>query len=109
MKKPYVTNLLVATVLIAAGLYSYFSNENRPPTALIAPVLGLILIALTPAMKKENKVVAHIVVLLTLLFGIISMTMAIGARKIEDPVKKDRRIAVFTAMSIACFAGTGLY
>jgi hypothetical protein len=67
--KPYIANLLNAAVLIAMGLWGYFSNdpEVRSMTALIAPAFGVIFLLCTPLLKKENNAVAHIVVLLTLL------------------------------------------
>jgi hypothetical protein len=67
--KPYIANLLNAAVLIGMGLWGYFSNEpaDRSMTALIAPAFGVIFLLCTPLLKKENKAVAHIVVLLTLL------------------------------------------
>jgi len=67
--KPYIANLINAAALICLGLWGYFSNEpaDRSVTALIAPAFGLIFLVCTPLLKKENKAVAHIVVLLTLL------------------------------------------
>ncbi len=66
--KPYIANLINAITLIGLGLWGYYSNEpaDRSLTALIAPAFGVIFILCTPLMKKENKAVAHIVVLLTL-------------------------------------------
>ncbi|MEM7104328.1 MAG: hypothetical protein AAF502_14410 [Bacteroidota bacterium] len=65
--KPFTANMINGLVLLGLGLWGYLSVENASPTALIAPVSGLIFLLLTPMMKKENKVVAHIVVLLTFL------------------------------------------
>lgn len=67
--KPYVANLFNAAILIIMGLWGYLSSEPdvRSMTALIAPAFGLIFLVCTPLLKKENKAVAHIVVLLTLL------------------------------------------
>lgn len=73
--KPFIANLLTAVVLIGIGLWGYLENRATEgdavsPTALIPVVGGAIFLLLTPGMKKENKVVAHIVVLLTLLLAI---------------------------------------
>ncbi len=81
--KPYIANLINGLVLIGFGLATYFLNETRPPTALIAPAFGLIFLLSTPMMKKENKVVAHIVVLLTLLI-IIALAGKPLIRNIEE-------------------------
>ncbi len=66
--KPYVANLINGVILIALGLWG--AMESSSPTAYIAPAFGLIFILCTPMMKKENKVVAHVVVLLTLLLAV---------------------------------------
>lgn len=49
------------------SLWGYLTSDNPSFTALIPTIAGLILLAMTPSMKKENKIVAHIVVVLTLL------------------------------------------
>ncbi len=61
----YRIMIINAFVLIALGVYGYFSSGS--PTALIAPAIGMILFALSFPVKKENKTAAHIAVGLTLL------------------------------------------
>ena len=51
--------------LIAIGLWGYL--EVTSPTALIPVGFGAALILCSSGVRKENKVVAHIAVLLTLL------------------------------------------
>lgn len=58
-----------AIVLIVLGVYGYFISGS--PTALIAPAIGVILIALAFPVKKENKTAAHIAVGLTLISAIM--------------------------------------
>lgn len=89
--KPYIANLLNAAVLIGMGLWGYFAIDptvidpetsepvGRSVTALIAPAFGLIFLLCTPLLKKENKAVAHIVVLLTLLIIIALIKPLTGA------------------------------
>ncbi len=72
--KPYQANLLCAVVLIAMGLWAYFGAATQPLTALIPVGFGVIFLASTPALKKENKIVAHVVVVLMLLI-ILALTM----------------------------------
>ncbi|MBX3102609.1 MAG: hypothetical protein KF690_08880 [Bacteroidetes bacterium] len=109
LKKPFVINIITALVLVAAGLYSYLSNESRPATALIGPGLGVLLLLATPWMKKEHPVVAHIVVLLTLVFAIVSIYMAIKSTSVTDPAVMQRRILVFSVMAAACLWATLMY
>ncbi len=63
--KPYQANLLAGVVCIAMSLWGYFDSSSA--TAFIPAGFGLIFLILTPLFRKENKVVAHIIVLLTLL------------------------------------------
>ncbi len=61
--KNFQVMTLNAMILIALGVYGYVISGS--PTALIAPVIGLILLALAIPVKKENSVAAHIGVGLT--------------------------------------------
>lgn len=65
--KPYIANLIYAILLIAISLWGYLTSASPSFTAFIPTIAGIILLALTPSMKNENKTVAHIVVALTLL------------------------------------------
>ena len=56
-------NILNSTCLIVVGLWGYF--EATSSTALIPVIFGLALLFCSPGLKKENKVIAHIAVLLT--------------------------------------------
>lgn len=72
--KPFQINLINACVLIIMGLWGYLGSSDPSPTALIPVGFGLIFALSTPPFKKENRVVAHIVVLLTFLL-IIALIM----------------------------------
>jgi hypothetical protein len=68
-------NLLNAIVLIIAGLYAYFMiltpEGTKAPTALIPAAFGVILLAMQKGVASQNKIIAHVAVLLTvLLLGI---------------------------------------
>ncbi len=71
--KAHQASLINAIILIAFGAWAYFSSESPSITALIPAVIGVILVFMNPGIKKENKVIAHIAVLLTLLilFGLV--------------------------------------
>lgn len=68
--RPYQANLINAIILIALGLWAFLTNMDGSKTQLIAPAFGLVLLLMSPGVKKENKAVAHIVVVLTLLLFI---------------------------------------
>jgi len=109
INNPHYITIANGLILLIAGLFSFFSNPERPMTALIGPIVGLILLALSPMVKKANKTVAHIVAGLTIIFAIVTGIMAFNSGKIEDIEKRIRRIAVFSIMSVSSFAATGLY
>ena len=63
----FTANLLNSIVLIAMGLWGYFSSENPSMTAMIPVIFGVILLLMSQGIKKENKIISHVVVVLTLL------------------------------------------
>ena len=65
--KAHTASLMNALILIGFGLWAYLGSDAPSKTALIPVVFGVVLLALYPGVKKENKIVAHIAVLLTLL------------------------------------------
>jgi hypothetical protein len=67
MLKPHIASMIHAVSLAALGAFGYFSSDTPSATALIPVVFGVILLALNSGIKKQNKVVAHIAVTLTLL------------------------------------------
>jgi hypothetical protein len=70
-----------ALVLIGFGLWAYFGSETPSKTALIPVGFGVVILTLYKGIKKEDKVVAHAAVLLTLviLVGLVKpMTAALG-------------------------------
>jgi len=62
----HAASLFNSICLIGLGLWGYFAT-GQAPTALIPVVFGAILLLLNPGVRKENKVIAHIAVVLTLL------------------------------------------
>ena len=64
-------NILNSVCLILIGLWGYF--EVSSPTALIPVGFGVALLLCTPGLKNENKVIAHIAVLLTFII-LIALT-----------------------------------
>ncbi len=66
-------NILNSICLIVIGLWGYL--EVSSPTALIPVGFGAALIFCSPGVKKENKVIAHIAVLLTLVILIALVGM----------------------------------
>jgi len=65
--KAHTASLINALILIGFGLWAYFGSETPSNTAFIPVGFGVALVLMVPGVKKENKIIAHIAVLLTLL------------------------------------------
>lgn len=81
--KSYTANLINSIVLVALGLWGYFGSDTPSPTALIPVFAGIVLFGLGFGIKKENKTVAHIAVVLTLLI-LIAMVKPLTAAMGRD-------------------------
>ncbi|CAI8426102.1 MAG: Uncharacterised protein [Flavobacterium sp. SCGC AAA160-P02] len=71
--RAHSANLLNSISLIVMPLWGYLTSENPSVTALIPAIVGVILLLCYTGVKKENKIIAHVAVLLTLiiLFALI--------------------------------------
>jgi uncharacterized membrane protein (UPF0136 family) len=63
--KPYTASLLNAVALIAMGLWGYFDTKSN--TAFISVAFGAALLLCNSGLRKENKTIAHVAVMLTFL------------------------------------------
>ena len=68
--KAHSASLINAAFLITLSLLGYWSSDSPPMTALIPTFIGVVLLLLNKGVKNENKMIAHIAVLLTLLMSI---------------------------------------
>lgn len=96
-------NLLNSICLIGMGLWGYF--ELSAPTAFIPVGFGVMLLACYSGVKAQNKVVAHIAVLLTLLILVALCGMTLP-KKIESGGAGLLRVlsmVVTSALSMALF------
>ncbi|MEM9824432.1 MAG: hypothetical protein AAF985_25325 [Bacteroidota bacterium] len=105
--KPYEINLLTAFILITMSVWGYFFGSSDTPsvTALIPAFFGVLFAALTPLMQKENKVVAHVIVLLTFLL-IIALV-----RPLNGAIGRGDNLAIFrvAAMIVMCAIAMVIY
>ena len=104
-------NLLNGIVLLAAGLYGYFliltPEGTRAPTALIPAAFGLLFLILQKGVASFNKIIAHVVVVLTLILLIICAMRFI---KIEDwGAKKYLFLACILSNAVALVAFIGSF
>jgi len=97
--KPHSANLLNAIALISMGLWGYFSTQSN--TAFISVAFGAILILFNGGLRKDNKVIAHIAVVLTLLVLLVYLGRLLPkALNADDTIKLIRTIVPI---------GTGLF
>lgn len=59
-------NLLNCFALIAMSAWAYLASDNPSLTALIPAAFGMALLICQQGVMRENKVIAHVAVLLTL-------------------------------------------
>ena len=103
MLSPKNASLFSSAVLIIIGLSGYFIKLSA--TALIPVVFGVILIICYLLYEKNNKVIAHIAVSVTLLV-FISLFMPLSKRFAADDINGILRIVTMQLVSlysIACF------
>ena len=92
-------SLINAIALVGLGLWGYLSSDTPSTTALIPVIIGVILLAVNQGVRKENKVIAHIAVVLTLviLLGLfMPMKGAIG----RGDTMAIARVAIMIATTI---------
>jgi hypothetical protein len=99
--KSYQINVINALTLIIMGLWGYFGSVSPSFTALIPVVAGIILIAVTKGMKLENKIIAHIVVTLTLIIFISLFKPLAGALARNDNGAVLRVLAMIITSTVA--------
>jgi len=89
--KPHSANLLNAIALISMGLWGYLATSSG--TAFISVGFGAVLLLFNGGLRKENKVIAHVAVVLTLLVLLVYagrlLPKALGA---NDTIKLVRTI-----------------
>ena len=103
--KPYIVSLLNAIVLISIGTWGYIGSESPSITALIPVAIGVILLLLNPWLKKENKIIAHIVVLLTfvILIGLFKPLMGAIDRDSTLSIVRVSVMMLFTVIALITF------
>ncbi len=96
--KAHTASLVNAILLITVGGWGYF--ESGSPTSLIPVVIGSVLVLLNNGIKKQNKVIAHIAVLVTLLGFALIMPLI---KAIEDG-RTDAALRIIIMLSSSVYA-----
>jgi len=108
--KAATANILNAIVLIAAGLYGYFgiaaSDGTHSLTALIPAAFGILFLAMQKGVVNQNKIISHVVVVLTLLLLVMCIMRFV---KVQDWVDKKYvflACVISNAVALIAFIGS---
>jgi hypothetical protein len=101
--KPYFANLINAIILIVLSIWGYYLSASPSATAFIPAALGAVLLAFTPGMRSDNKVIAHIVVVLTLVI-ILALVMPLRGAISRDDTGAIARVAIMMGWGIIAMA-----
>ena len=103
--KAHTASLINALVLIGFGLWAYFGSETPSKTAFIPVGFGVVLLTLYKGVKKEDKIVAHVSVVLTLLI-LVALAKPLTAASGRNDTLAIVRVAVMmlsTAVALVFF------
>jgi len=89
--KAHAASLMNAICLIVVGIYAHYMSDLPYPMTLFPVIIGLILLTLNNGIKKENKIIKHGAILLTLLIAIsllfIPLKIIISSKDVPSMVR----------------------
>ena len=103
--KAHTMSLVSSLILIIMSGWGYLSSASPSPTALIPLFFGVALLLCYPGIKKENKIIAHVAVLLTWIV-LVALFMPLKGAFGRDDSMAIIRISVMiigSAMSMTAF------
>ena len=76
--KPFYSSFVNSIFLCFFGVFGYVKSETPSITSLIPVFFGISLLIMSPGIKNENKLIAHIAVIFTflILLGLIVPLMS---------------------------------
>ncbi|MEM9648699.1 MAG: hypothetical protein AAF969_09465 [Bacteroidota bacterium] len=101
--KAHSASLINAILLVALSAWGYFSSDTPSLTALIPSFVGIALLLCNKGVKKENKIIAHIAVVLTLLILIGLVKPLLGAMERGDNMAISRVVVMLLSTVVALF------
>ena len=99
--KPYQANLVNSLTLIIMPLWAYFTFEatgektQQSMTAFIPLILGFVLLICNSGIKKENKTIAHIAVLITLI-----AILGNASKPLLSAIEEGRTLSLFRVLAM---------
>lgn len=106
---PYKSNLLNSITLIILGLWSsslflFSCGVEGSMTSTIPLIFGIVLLILGRGIKAENKAIAHIAVLLTILIFLSLFMPLKGALERGDNVAMGRLVVMLLTSTAALYS-----
>jgi hypothetical protein len=101
--KAHTASFINALILIGLGLWAFFGSETPSKTAFIPVGFGIVILAMVPGVKKENKAIAHAAVLLTLVILIALIKPLTAASERGDCKALYRVLIMMGSSAIALF------
>lgn len=99
-----MANLINAAALCLLPIWAYIESPEPSLTAFIPLGFGVALLLCQPGVKAENKMIAHIAVLLTLVV-LIALFMPLSSRLDgSDPLGLARVVTMMLTSLLAMFA-----
>ena len=102
--KAHTISLISSVVLIVMSAWGYLSSDSPSLTALIPLFFGVVLLACYPGIKSENKIIAHVAVLLTLIVLVALFMPLKGAIGRDDSMAVVRIVIMISGTSISMVA-----
>ena len=99
MMKAHTASLIHALALIGLGGFWYLSSDTPSISSFIPVSFGVLLLAMYRGVKNENKIIAHVAVLFTLLVVVGLIKPLTGAMGREDSAAVGR-VAVMLALGV---------
>ena len=99
--KAHTASFINAILLILLSGWGYISSDNPSLTAAIPAIVGVVLLFLNKGVKNENKVIAHIAVVLTLLILLGLIKPLTGALGREDNIAVIRVVVMLLSTLLA--------
>lgn len=103
--KPYIANIINGVILVFLGLLgAKYAMETFPDPSMaiyIMPIIGSLLLIMTPGIKKESETVLHIAIVLT--FCSFLMLLFFPLRKcLANSPRNMEQILRVTTMCFSC-------
>jgi len=102
--KAHTISLISSVVLIVMSAWGYLSSDSPSLTALIPLFFVVVLLACYPGIKSENKIIAHVAVLLTLIVLVALFMPLKGAIDRDDSMAVVRIVIMISGTSLSMVA-----